>query len=561
MASAAPAAAATRLVVEAGWGGGSFVAGRPLPVRVDITADRLVTGSLRVSLGGEQSTTVAVEVPGGSTKRVVVVLATSVDGGPGGGRVQATLTGDERAEGTTDVTAVTDTELVGLLPGLAAQAPRETPLAVDVGTARFDLLEEIDLATPGALGGLGTIVAADDGLRALRAPGRANVLAWVADGGALVVDVPTGTAVDGVPAAWQPGDGRRIAAGRGEVRLSGGAAVAGRWGEVVEPTPLTNTFELSGGGGNWFAAETVADSVAHDGGLRVPEVGWLAAFLVVYLVIAGPVAFLVLRRMGRSGWTWAAVPAVAVLFTAAAFVVGGELRTGSRAAHASLVETGPAGSRVTTQVGLVSRNGSDGTAVFPDGWIASAYEGNPMAGDWNGGGGPRTDLTSDGLRPVARIALEAGGFGVVSGSGPLAGVDGAAGSGALEGLEVSATAAADGSLSGTVRNGTDIDLDEAIVLVGRRTVGLGGLAAGAEREWQLGPGEGRPNDVWGPVETPWLSASGWDGPPDAGSPINFAFWNDLVMRRTDAYAPGQVIVAGWTEAWAPPVDVGGPLEG
>jgi hypothetical protein len=558
VAAATPAAAAARLEVDAGWAGGHYVAGRPVLVRIDVTADQLVTGSLHVSLAGPagHSVTVPVEVPGGTTKRFLVGLPTPANGNASS--VDARLVGDDDARGEADVTGVDDVELVGLLPGIVGQAPGVTPLAVDAGTARFELLDERELTAVGALSGLGTIVAPAGGVPALSAPARANVLDWVADGGFLVVDAPRGTAVDGLPEAWQPGDAGRVGAGRGEVRLSDGAAAAGRWSEVVEPTPLTNAIDLGVGG--FFANETLADSVARDGGLRVPDVGWLAAFLVVYLVLAGPLVFLVLRRLGRAGWTWVALPALAVVFSAVAFVVGDELRTGSRAAHASMIETGPAGPRLTTHVGLVSRNGADGEATFPDGWQASSYQINPMFGDPRiGGNASRTEVTTEGGHPVAHLPLDAGGFGVVSGWGPGDALDGVA---TVEGLEVTATAAADGSLSGTARNGTQLALEETVVLVGRRAVAVGRLEAGAEEDWSLDAGEGRPLDLWAPVETPWRDAMGWDdGRPDPDAVVNYSLWSDELSRRVDAYGTGEVVVAGWTRDWIPPVEAGGSIDG
>jgi hypothetical protein len=528
-----------------------------MPVRVHVTADRLVSGSLHVSMGrvNGQSLTLPVEVPGGTTKQFVVALPMPVDGNPG--TITASLAGEDDARGEADVTRVDDVELVGLLPGLAELPPGVTPLAVDVGTARFEQLDEMELTTPGILGGLGTIVGPADGMSALSAPGRANLLDWVADGGFMVVDAPPGTAIAGLPDTWQPGEAGRVGAGRGEIRLSDGAAAAGRWSEVVEPTPLTNVMDLTSGG--FFATESLPDSVARDGGLRVPEVGWLVVFLVVYVVLAGPLVFLVLRRLGRSHWTWAALPALAVLFAAVAFVAGGELRRGSRAAHASVIETGPAGVRISTHVGLVSRNGADGEARFPEGWQASSYQVNPMFGDPGLAGQPRTDVTTEGGQPLAHLPLEAGGFGVVSGWGPGDGLDGAD---AVDGLEVTATAAADGSLSGAVRNGTELRLDETVVFVGRRTVAVGRVEPGAEVEWDLAPGEGRAMDPWGPVETPWLDVIGWDdGRADSDSVVNFSLWSEQLSLRADAYRTGEVVVAGWTRAWTPPVDAGGPIEG
>ena len=558
LAAAPPAAAATRIAVDAGWAGGDYVPGRPLPVRVDITADRLLTGSLHVAIGGDpvESVTLPVEVPGGTTKRFVVVLA----GPPQGDfEVTARVSGGDEGSGTAFISSVSeDVELVGLLPGLVEEAPGPVPLAVDVGTARFTLLTDAELGAPGALAGLGTVVAPPDGVQQLGAPARANLLDWVAGGGFLVVDAPLGTRVAGLPDAWQPGEAGRVSADRGEVRLSDGRAAAGRWSEVVEPTPLADVMDLSVFGFMGLP-ETLPDSVARDGGLRVPELGWLALFLIVYLVLAGPLVFLVLRRLGRSQLTWVALPLVAVLFAVVAFVVGDEARRGSSAAHASMIESGPAGARVTTHVGLVSRNGADGRARFPAGWHATGYRTPPMLDFPGRRGGAQTQITTDGGRPLARLPLDAGGFGLVTGRGPGDGLEGIE---AVEGLEVTATAAADGSLHGIVRNGTELTLHETMVLVGRRSAGVGRVEPGESLEWRLDPGEGEQAELWEPAEAPWREFSGWDGeriPPDGL--VNYALWSDELYRRVDAYRTGDVLVAGWTREWAPPVDAGGPIQG
>src|SRR5690606_10818735 len=105
LAAAPPAAAATRIAVDAGWAGGDYVPGRPLPVRVDITADRLLTGSLHVAIGGDpvESVTLPVEVPGGTTKRFVVVLA----GPPQGDfEVTARVSGGDEGSGTAFISSV-----------------------------------------------------------------------------------------------------------------------------------------------------------------------------------------------------------------------------------------------------------------------------------------------------------------------------------------------------------------------------------------------------------------------------------------------------------------------
>jgi hypothetical protein len=554
---APPAAAETQLEVAGGYGGGNFVPGRAVPVRVRITADRLVRGTLEVRLTAlDQSvpTTVPVEVPGGSSKEYLVVLPTLAQ--TDRVEVDARLSGDGASGAGHDTLDFTgDTELVGLLPDLVPAEPGALPLAHDLGTARFHQLRDDELATYGALESLGTIVTGADGLAPLSESARANVLSWVDQGGRLVVGAARGDRVAGLPDAWQPGGATHRFTGRGEVSMAGEAVAAGRWAQLIEPTSLVEPGELSDGG--FMGAGTgVGAAIAEDGGLRVPSLGWLVAFLVAYVVLAGPVLFFVLRRRGHAGWLWAAVPGMAVVFAAGAFVVGSDLRTGNETAHGTAVETGPAGARAFSYVGLLSRSGADARVRFPAGWQSTGLA-TPALGDF----GPRPKLTSgprrvvvDGESTVDEVDLEPGGFGMVTGWGPIE---------STPGLEVTAQAGADGSVGGTIRNTTDTTLRDVLIMVGVRAWGGGSLRPGESAEWQLGPGGGLSDDTWnGFAESPWSDAAGWDdGVPDSTSAVNYALWIDWRSRLGDPYPVGLVTAAGWTDSWTPPVDSGRALRG
>jgi hypothetical protein len=549
-----PVAAETRLEVTAGYAGGNYVPGRGVPVRVTITADRLVHGTLEVrldQLGTSVPIRVPVEVPGGSEKEYLVVLPTLI----GAGRVQvdARLLGDDAAAGEVDVSFTGDTELVGLLPGLVPSVPGAQPLENDLGTARFHELRDDELATPGALEALGTIVVGPEGLSPLAETARSNLLTWIDQGGRLVVDAAAGGPVAGLPDPWQPGGDDRRFAGRGEVRLAGGAVADGRWAELIEPTSLAEPGEV-GNGGFFGMNGGVGATIAADGGLRVPAIGWLVAFLVAYVALAGPVVFLVLRKVGRAGWTWFAVPGVAVVFAIGAFVVGSDLRTGNETAHGTAVETGPAGSRAFSYVGLVSRSGADADVRFPEGWQATGLV-SPMFDDMGPArltSGP-SDVLVQGDGTVGEVELAPGGFGMLTGWGPID---------PTPGLEVTAVAAADGSVRGTVRNTTDLLLRDILIMVGVRAWGGGSLQPGESADWELGPGAGLSADTWsGLAEGPWIDATGWNGPPDRASAVNYDMWTDWRSRLVDPYPQGLVTAAGWTEDWSPPLDSGRPVNG
>src|SRR5215213_6534988 len=82
--AAGPAAAETTMQVDAGYAG-SFVPGQEVPVRVRISADRLIRGVLEVGVGAlENGVPVAlpVEVPGGGQKQFLITAPAGLNQNP-----------------------------------------------------------------------------------------------------------------------------------------------------------------------------------------------------------------------------------------------------------------------------------------------------------------------------------------------------------------------------------------------------------------------------------------------------------------------------------------------
>ncbi|MFP5317251.1 MAG: hypothetical protein ACLGI2_03035 [Acidimicrobiia bacterium] len=533
-----PAAAATTLRVDAGYAG-AYVPGQPLPVRVRVTADRLLAGTLEVSTGGAP-TSVGVEVPGGSEKEFLVLVSTSPVGE--GLNVTARLPdgSDTVASGTGTVTPMADAEVVGVLPGALAGRPLPGPttLAVDAGTARFVALgpAELDRA-PESLMALRTIaVGADEVAR--QAPAvRNGLLRWVETGGRLLVDATPGSEpVAGLPDGWQPGAADRARAGQGEVRLTAGAMAAGRWAGLVEPTA-----RLADERGRRVGGPPLGDALASDAGFRVPELSWLVGFLALYVVVVGPGMYVLLRRRGRPELAWAVIPVVAVLFAGAAWVGGRGLRTDTESVHGTVIATGAHGSTAQTWLGFSSRGGAELELGYPDRWVVgTAGRDFPQLSTLR-----RVEVTPSG--PRALLPLNAGQFGLASARGP---------SGEPGALVVEAGAEADGRAAGTVRNDTGLALDGVGILLGSNAVGLGSLGPGESRDWSLVAGR-------------------WQG----GPPVEFELWEpDQVglggetsfSRFSLFYAAQQagmvdlqgsdVVAVGWTEGYRPPVRASGRTE-
>jgi hypothetical protein len=545
-------AAGVELEASAGFAG-RYLVGRRLPITVDITADRLVRGSVVVQVDGLQGTwSVPVEVPGGSSKEVVLVVPTPA--GFAVREVDVTLRdgGDEVASAQPEVEGLAEDELVGLLPGaLPADLPEPVTLPGEVGTARFVRVELEQLAIPGLLDPIGTVVAGADEVGRLDAAGRAELLSWTDRGGRLVVDSAPSATVAGLPDDWQPdGEVRRVA-GLGEVRASSGRAAAGDWDAVVEATPTVSSQELAAFGW-WGSGESLSDSLARDAGLDALDLPWLAGFVIAYIALCGPVAYFALR--GRRNLGWVVVPGLAVVFTAAAFVVGDDLRAGTTTSHGTVLEVSSAGSRATTIVGAVSRSGADGEATFPAGWTVAPLDSTALGID---AGGPiAVTTTPDGAQ--AAIPLAAGDFGVARGTGPVA----AAGDdGALVTVEATSE---DGTVTGTVTNNSDLHLERVGVFVGRAGAHIDAIAPGDSATFSIEGGEFTRGDPYAPAEAQvWPAESGYgiefNPARSAESIVNLALLQDhLAPLGPNARPRGVATVIGWTRDLDSPAHINGP---
>jgi hypothetical protein len=531
------AGAATRLDVSAGYAG-FHVPGRALPVAVTVNAERLVSGELAVVVAGrkEPVTTLPVEVAGGSVKRFLLVVPGGIVDDSGTIDVQLRQGGQTLGQGRAEVRSADDAELVGLGAGLLADgrsAPGPASLAVDAGVARFAALEPSFLnQAPTALEGLSAVGLAAGELAALAPSARAGLLRWVAGGGHLLLDEPAGATVDGLPVEWRPAAAGRTVAGRGEVRLVGGALAAGRWNGLVEPTDHGRFHP------KMFSSDSVANSLAGDAGLRLPRLGWLLGFVGLYILAVGPLTAVVLRRRRRPELAWVVVPALAVMFTGFAFGTGNHLRPASGLAHATLLETDGPSPVATSWVGVSRRTAGTTTVELPGAWAVEPTQ----AVDGSGLRLPTTAPGRDG--PSARLPLAGGEFGVLKASGPVS----------LPGrLEVTAASADDGAAAGTVRNGLPFAVDEVVVIIGStRTRPLGRLESGQQLDWTIAGATDRNFDPSG--SDTWQRFSG----PRPDDTVNLALWQssqpDIGLDQPSA---GTAVAVGWTRQWRPTLTVGG----
>jgi hypothetical protein len=132
----------------------------------------------------------------------------------------------------------------------------------------------------------------------------------------------------------------------------------------------TNRPEWSSGIFNWSPAEQAAKAVP---GLTVPSTWEICGFLTLYIVVVGPVNYLVLRRFKRRHLAWFTIPAIVLVFTAATYVAGYQLRGDQAVLHRlAVVEVWPGDDRAHVEqlVGLFSPRRTSYAMTFQPGVLA-----------------------------------------------------------------------------------------------------------------------------------------------------------------------------------------------
>lgn len=517
--AAAPAQAAegVRLSGTAGWAGRCH-AGRSIPVRAVISADRLVSGVLSVEVMGPTAavTEVPVEVAGGTEEEVVLVVSTPLGCGGLTLRLREGRGTTTAQVGTTDAG---DTVLLGLLPG--ARPGTTPPSAVArTGVAAVAALEPDLLDRPGAVAGLDSIGTSPADLDGLAVEGRRALVSWVAAGGTLLVDAEGPEALGALPEVWRPSAGARRQAGHGQVRLTGSALRDGRLDGLAEPGAAASRDQ---GGGFQMSGGTLGGFLQRRSGLRVLSLPVILGALGFYVVVVGPGARVVLRRLGRLQLTWLVVPVAALAFSGLAVAGGDILRRGGKPTHLSVVETEAAGAGSRTYVGVPTRSKGKVTVDLPTGWLDAPGLEDRQA--------PTTIRATPAGQRV-QVDGRPGGFVVIGAEGPSL-VDG----------RLMVRLDPDGR-HGTVQNQLRIPLEDVAVFGPGAVAALGRLEPGATTPFTMPASSG-------PIDASSLANQVWGGSGQRlADPQAFAMLAGV--QRGFGLSVG-LSAAGWTDQLASPL--------
>jgi hypothetical protein len=163
---------------------------------------------------------------------------------------------------------------------------------------------------------------------------------------------------------WRYGSGLVTFSAFDFASLRGWASESTLWGKL-----LVQQSTLDPG----YGARLSQTSLLERGGLRLPALnlpstGVVLAFLLLYVLVIGPINYLVLRQMRRLEWAWLSIPLVVLVFSCGLYAVGVGLRGGqSQLSQAAIVQGAEGQPRAfaTGFVGLFSPRRASYTVGFP----------------------------------------------------------------------------------------------------------------------------------------------------------------------------------------------------
>ena len=202
--------------------------------------------------------------------------------------------------------------------------------------------------------------------------------------------------------------------------------------------------------------------------LALPSIEGLLLLLLGYILLIGPVNYLVLRRLDRREWAWVTMPLLVVGFTVAAFAIGFVLRgTDVIVNQIALVRAAPGTDAAQAQVylGVFSPTRGSYEVGVPGGALLSA----PYSGEGFGqSGGQGLDVVQGDPARLRQLAVGYGTLRAVRAEAPVLAP------------RIEADLRLEGDrVRGTIRNASTLPLEKPVVVLGTALVVLPDLAPGA----------------------------------------------------------------------------------
>lgn len=350
---------------------------------VRVRADVLFVGDLQITVGGVTLFS-PIEVPAGSTKDYQFDVP--APGPTGRARVRLFAAGSEEhlAEESVTVLQPGAEPLVGLLDAPAIESAltgvRSVPFDRSLEILSLDSQELTGDLSPLAylVVGEGALVNADPNV--LEA-----VAEWVTAGGRLVGEVTDLGRIPADatgPAAPLTAEATTARSGAGELIVVAALSGVTDWGGIVRDVPPVTL-----GSNNEFFPEFGFQMVeaASSGGQSVaPGIPWLLGALAAYVLLAGPVNFMILRRVGRRELAWITIPAVSIAMLLVLWLAGRSQLDDRIVTHASIVMQDGNESRAMSSMIVVAGGQGEHSLDVPADWSIAPLDVSMMFGQGAG---------------------------------------------------------------------------------------------------------------------------------------------------------------------------------
>lgn len=247
----------------------------------------------------------------------------------------------------------------------------------------------------------------------------------------------------------------------GQTGVGGSAAARALWRRVLPQTTgaVVNPLALPDD-------SAIVAALNNLPAVGLPPIEQLLALLIAYIVLIGPVNYLVLRRFDRREWAWLTMPVLIVLFSVGAFGLGRLLKGSDTVINEIAIVRGAAGAETglgQIYVGVFSPSRRSFDVRVGGGALLS----NPISMQQQGGTAVPLDIL---LGDPALLRGYEVGYGVLRGFR----AETALPAPKLEAMLV----LTNGRLTGQVTNRSSAPIEAAAVLFGSSVLRLGDLAAG-----------------------------------------------------------------------------------
>ena len=335
-----------------------------LPVVVDLTSQELLVGRIDVTSGGSTVQT-DIEVPANGAKQYVVYGAAPAD------RRQVSVRLVRVDRQSLRLVLPSGELLVGMLgaEGITTtlRSASSTPLQIDVVPLA---VTSASLSRGG--GPLAYLVAGAGATADLDDATVAAITAWVRGGGRVIgtpaalerfAPLGVGQVLDLAPAAiTRFGEGELVAVADLD------ALDVAEWSAALRDVPPLGLIRTEGQFFNSSDSLVAAATAGREA--SVPALPWLLGAIALFIVLIGPVNFLLLRRAGKPEWAWLTVPVLSLAFVGAFWVIGrSSLQAFTVTTASVVVDDGLKPEASTALVVQIERGGTHALAL-PDAWHA-----------------------------------------------------------------------------------------------------------------------------------------------------------------------------------------------